>query len=83
MSDSAIQTARQVPYVLDAKPTGRIEPVYNLTVEGQPEFYANGVLVHNCMDARRYVLRRFWKQLMLTSATVQNASGRPVKAYVA
>jgi hypothetical protein len=25
--------------------------VYNLTVEGQPEFYANGVLVHNCVWA--------------------------------
>jgi hypothetical protein len=22
--------------------------VYNLKVEGEPEFYANGVLVHNC-----------------------------------
>jgi len=26
---------------------GRI-PVYNLTVEGKPEYYANGILVHNC-----------------------------------
>ena len=30
--------------------------VYNLTVEGEPEFFANGVLVHNC-DALRYLLR--------------------------
>lgn len=29
--------------------------VYNLTVEGEPEFFANGVLVHNC-DALRYLL---------------------------
>jgi hypothetical protein len=29
-------------------------PVYNLTVSEIPEFYANGVLVHNCMDAARY-----------------------------
>ncbi|MBP8183356.1 MAG: hypothetical protein KAX88_04575 [Rhodoferax sp.] len=29
-------------------------PVYNLTVEGG-EYYANGILVHNC-DALRYVL---------------------------
>lgn len=28
--------------------------VYNLTVEGEPEFYANGVLVHNC-DVVRYL----------------------------
>jgi len=25
--------------------------VYDLTVEGVPEFYANGILVHNCLDA--------------------------------
>jgi hypothetical protein len=24
--------------------------VYNLTVEGESEYYANGVLVHNCWD---------------------------------
>jgi hypothetical protein len=29
--------------------------VYNLTVEDEPEFFANGVLVHNC-DAGRYLL---------------------------
>ena len=32
----------------------RKEPVYNLTVDECPEFYANGILVHNCdptMDA--------------------------------
>ena len=31
-------------------------PVYNLTVQGQPEFFANGILVHNC-DAARYGLK--------------------------
>lgn len=30
-------------------------PVYNLTVEGAPEYYANGILVHNC-DALRYLV---------------------------
>jgi predicted phage terminase large subunit-like protein len=33
------------------------EPVYNLTVEGNPVFFANGVLVHNC-DALTLALRR-------------------------
>ena len=28
----------------------RLTPVYNLTVEDVPEYYANGVLVHNCWD---------------------------------
>lgn len=33
--------------------TGEARAVYNLTVEGVPEFFANGILVHNC-DAARY-----------------------------
>lgn len=37
--------------------TGRKAAVYNITVDGPPEFYANGVLVHNC-DEARYLL---WK----------------------
>lgn len=31
------------------------QPVYNLTVAGTPEYFAGGVLVHNC-DAARYVI---------------------------
>lgn len=30
--------------------------MYDLTVEDQPEFFANGVLVHNSLDACRYDL---------------------------
>ncbi|MGH9208641.1 MAG: hypothetical protein ACRD1G_19170, partial [Acidimicrobiales bacterium] len=30
-------------------------PVYNLRVGGTPEYFANGVLVHNC-DALNYAL---------------------------
>jgi len=30
--------------------------VYNLEVEGTHEYFANGVLVHNCMDSARYAL---------------------------
>jgi hypothetical protein len=26
-------------------------PVWNLTVAGQPEYFANGILVHNCVQA--------------------------------
>lgn len=40
--------------VVAVSPAGRA-PVYNLTVFGPPEFYANGVLVHNC-DSWRYHL---------------------------
>jgi len=31
-----------------------VKPVYNLKVEDEPEYFANGILVHNC-DAMRYV----------------------------
>lgn len=30
--------------------------VYDLEVEGQHEYFANGLLVHNCIDAIRYVV---------------------------
>lgn len=40
---------------------GRV-PVFNLTVEGEPEYYAAGVLVHNCMDATRYALHTHLSQ---------------------
>jgi hypothetical protein len=40
--------------VLGSYAAGRAD-VYNLTVEGEHEFFANGVLTHNC-DALRYLL---------------------------
>jgi hypothetical protein len=40
-------------HVLSVSAEQRKRPVYNLTVEGQPEYFANGILVHNC-DAVRY-----------------------------
>jgi hypothetical protein len=39
-------------YMLDQR-----APVYDLTVDGPPEFFANGMLVHNCNDATRYAIR--------------------------
>ena len=35
----------------------RIEPVYNLTVDDQHEYFANGILVSNCIDTIRYALQ--------------------------
>lgn len=32
--------------------------VYDLTVQGKHEFFANGVLVHNCIDCLRYIAQR-------------------------
>jgi len=31
--------------------------VYDITVEGEHEFFANGILVHNCIDSVRYMLQ--------------------------
>jgi hypothetical protein len=36
------------------------EDVYDLTVEGEHEFFANGIVVHNCMSAMRYVYQFRW-----------------------
>ena len=32
------------------------EQVYDLTVEDAHEYFANGILVHNCMDSLRYAV---------------------------
>lgn len=43
-----------------------IEEVYDLTVEDAHEYFANGVLVHNCMDAVRYaVYTKYSKKKLL------------------
>jgi len=39
---------------VEAKPTGKKEKVYNITVEWEHEYYANGILVANS-DAMRYL----------------------------
>lgn len=36
------------------------QKVYNLHVEGENEFFAEGFLVHNCLDALRYALFSHW-----------------------
>ena len=37
------------------RPDGRSD-VYDLSVEGEHEFFANGILVHNCWDALCYTM---------------------------
>ena len=32
------------------------EAAYNKSLEDMHEFFANGILVHNCIDATRYVI---------------------------
>lgn len=43
-------------YVLRVIELDQKEAVYNLEIEGEHEFFANGILVHNCLDALRYVI---------------------------
>lgn len=47
---NAIATKRRfaVPVHVVRVTDGGIADVYNLMVEGQPEYFANGILVHNC-----------------------------------
>jgi len=40
------------------------EYVYDLTVAGTPEFFANGVLVHNCADAFSYPIEEEYPVVM-------------------
>jgi hypothetical protein len=42
-------------HVVSVLPVQHKEPVYNLTVQSVPEYYANGILVHNC-SALRYLI---------------------------
>ena len=34
------------------------EQVYDIMVDNEHEYFANGVLVHNCIDAIRYIFRK-------------------------
>lgn len=49
---SSLKTVR----IVSIEPTDRYEFVYDLTVEDAHTFFANGILVHNCMDALRYAV---------------------------
>jgi hypothetical protein len=62
-----------VPQNLGGRSVGQ-HKVYNLTVEDCPEFFANGVLVHNCLDALRYALYSYKRQ-GLTRYWARNVRG--------
>jgi hypothetical protein len=58
-SSSAIGTPRTdtAPvHVVAATTNEKSEPVYDLTIEDAHEFFANGILVHNSLDALRYAI---------------------------
>ena len=41
--------------------------VYNITVDDYPEYYANGLLVHNCYDAMKMGFQSLWKPNLPTA----------------
>ena len=56
-NSSSISTSKRMcvhPVVVGVERLSRKIPVFNLTVEGEHEYFANGVLVSNC-DALRYL----------------------------
>lgn len=71
-ASSAEQASRAVPetFALSVASTWRPEGetrVYCLTVEGCPEFFANGILVHNCDELAKYrYAREAWDMLQFT-----------------
>lgn len=73
------------------RPVG-VRPVYCLTVEDQPEYFANGVLVHNCFWADEIAkwayARETWDQLQFGLRMGVNPRGvvtttpRPISLYL-
>lgn len=59
------------------------QAVFNLTVAEQPEYFAGGVLVHNC-DALRYVIvtteRKWRRQIKLNELPIPIESDQPETA---
>lgn len=43
-----------VASIVEIRDNEQKQPVYNLTVDGCHEYFANGILVHNC-DSLRYL----------------------------
>lgn len=55
----SVGTARQLAapvHVVSVSRGSEKKQTYDLTVEGAHEFFANGVLVHNCIDAMGYAI---------------------------
>lgn len=57
------------------------QTVYNLSVAELPEYYANGVLVHNCTDPVRYYGTYFWRNAesgqVIASSTTRSRRTEP------
>lgn len=47
-SSPSVQNIRRTPATVKTLNAGELSHVYDITVEGEHEFFANGILVHNC-----------------------------------
>ena len=56
LSTDAIATVERLPTRAD---------VYDIAVEGEPEFFANGILVHNCDELAAWRYPEAWDQAMM------------------
>jgi phage terminase large subunit len=84
-----------VDYVTRVTEHGVAARVYDLTIDTQHEFFANGILVHNCIDALRYALSPLIRNqptggYFTRSALLMNGepveppqrAGRPHRVYI-
>jgi len=56
--------------------------VYDLKIDEKPEFYANNILVHNCMDTERYIsIRHFNVGKEIKRAIINNNQIQANTAY--
>jgi len=69
--DHLLLTSTPIQNVVPAPALIRKERVYNLTVEDQHEYFANGILVSNCWDSIRYALEPLIKGGVDWEALVQ------------
>jgi hypothetical protein len=66
-------------HAVSVAPTGCAEPVFDLSVDGDPEFFANGVLVHNSSDTLTYA-RRLIAHLFETGELGPKPAAKPLYA---
>ncbi len=68
-------------------PSGRRSDVWNLKIEGAPEFFAGGILVHNCDEIAAWRFRGAYDNLLFTMRSgkkpqlVVSSTPRPVPVY--
>lgn len=61
VGDPVLGNAQDIVIVESVQKLTGKTPVYNITVDEVHEYFANGILVHNCYDAIRYMcMTRLW-----------------------